>query len=166
MSDVRHCAEKLEHLLPLLLRSIFRLEESDPLGELPVAQLRMLRAVGSKPSTVGELAEDLGVSISAVSQILHRLAEIDYVQIVADDADRRQRHVRLTPLSQRLMEARRQARIENAELAISALSPEDRTALVEHLARLLGACRKQSLISNETLLMTADIERPLPVNSE
>ena len=102
MSEIRQCAERLEHLLPLLLRSIFRLEETNPLSELPVAQLRMLRAVEAHPSTVGELAEDLGVSISAVSQILHRLVELGYIHIVADEADRRQRHVRLTPLSQEL----------------------------------------------------------------
>ncbi|RKS75585.1 DNA-binding MarR family transcriptional regulator [Motilibacter peucedani] len=48
------------------------------------------------PATATQVAAELGVSQQAVSKVLKELMALGHVELVADDADRRSRPVRLT----------------------------------------------------------------------
>lgn len=73
---------------------VYRITGLDLQGRwLPL--LRVLHDRG--PQTVGEIAEAVGQTHSAVSQLADRLVEQDWVRVEADPADRRRRRLTLTP---------------------------------------------------------------------
>lgn len=66
----------------------------------------LLRVIHDRgPLTVGEIAEAVGQTHSAVSQLADRLAEQGWVTVVADPADRRRRRLAPTPRAEAQMRA-------------------------------------------------------------
>src|SRR5215472_9587622 len=90
-------AAKLECLLPKLMRRLFTLDPSHPANELPVAQLRVCVILQAGPRTVSAVSEELGISVSATTQIADRLERAGLVERVAERDDRRMKLLRLTP---------------------------------------------------------------------
>ena len=65
-------AADLTDLLPRLMRAMFTLDDSDPTMELPVAQLRVCTLLDPGPRTISDLAKELGITVSAVTQLADR----------------------------------------------------------------------------------------------
>jgi len=162
MTGIKHDAELIESLFPKIMRALFRPDECDPINQLPMAQLRLMRVLFSQPHTVGELAEELNMSLSSVSQLVHRLAEVGYAETTSDDQDKRFKNVSLTPLGRELMSNRRANRVSKAEAALGTLSDGERTEIMASLKSLLSACESQFPTDPETLVLTAEIEQILP----
>ena len=79
---------------------VYRITGLDLQGRwLPL--LRVLHDRG--PQTVGEIAEAVGQTHSAISQLADRLVEQDWVRVEADPADRRRRRLALTPRAEAQM---------------------------------------------------------------
>ena len=159
MSDVRQEAELLESLLPKLMRKLFRPIMDDSIAELPLAQLRVVRALEGHPHTMSELSDEFRMSLSSVSQLVHRLVDVGLVHVDSDSVDRRVRTVRLTTLGARLMLHRRETRIQLAETALSGLSEYERAALLSSLGRLLAECDAVVPDASESLMQTSELER-------
>ena len=53
--------------------AIFTLDDRDPTMELPVAQLRVCTLLDPGPRTISDLAKELGITVSAVTQLADRL---------------------------------------------------------------------------------------------
>jgi DNA-binding MarR family transcriptional regulator len=133
-------ARVIASLLPTVVRYLFGTEDSDPVDELPLAQLRVCGILheGSRPMSV--LSRELGVSLSALTQIADRLEDAGLVNRVAVGTDRRVRRLQLTARGKRLMQHREDARIRRVRGALECLAPEARQAVRDAVELLHNAC--------------------------
>lgn len=132
-------AERLERVMPNILRRLFALHHDNTLADMPLAQLRICSYLQDGPRSMSAIAEELGMSTSAVTQIADRMERSALVERAPDHGDRRQKHLHLTPHGARLMHTRTTRRTERARQALSRLSPDERTALLNSLEQLLEA---------------------------
>jgi DNA-binding MarR family transcriptional regulator len=112
--------------------------------ELSVAQmatLMLLDAEGSR--TVGDLATDLGRSLSATSRLVDQMVRRGLVDRREDELDRRVKRARLTDRGQELIR-RVQRRRTEAQLAVMAtLSEADRADVMRAMALLAEAAGRR-----------------------
>ncbi len=92
------------------------------------------------PRPMSALGRELGVSLSAMTQIADRLERARLVRRVAEGTDRRVRCLRLTPRGERIMRRREEARLRRVRAALARLSEEARTEVLVALQRLVRAC--------------------------
>ncbi|MBS1721547.1 MAG: MarR family transcriptional regulator [Armatimonadetes bacterium] len=137
-------AERLEELLPEAIRALFPATADDPFSDLPLGQMRVLRLVWRGVQAPTELADELGISASAIAQVLHRLSDAGLVTTVCQSEDRRRKSVQLSPTGRRLMEERKAARASQAARLLSAMSQEERSALLASLEKLVAKKRTEA----------------------
>lgn len=142
MTEDGALAAKIEALLPRLMRKLWRNDLDDPLAELPLGQLRLVRVLDQGPRTLTDLAAELQMSASAATQLVSRLEETGLVEKEVDAEDRRVRHLRLTHSGCSHMAARRKSRVEQITRALERVQPDRRDAIVEALEELVEACRE------------------------
>ncbi|HZO88327.1 MAG TPA: MarR family transcriptional regulator [Chthonomonadaceae bacterium] len=135
-------AAQLECLLPKLMRRLFTLEPDHPVTELSLAQLRVCTILQAGPRTLSAIGVELGISVSAITQIADRLERAGLVERVAGKDDRRTRLLQLTAHGAELMRSRRQARVRHAAEALEQLSPEKRETVLRALEALLEAAQQ------------------------
>jgi len=95
------------------------------------------------PSTVGDLAERIGISQPAVTRILSRLVELDLVNASRDTRDQRTRTIALTAKGE-----------ETMEIARTLLWPRLRAAVAE-------VCDPDALLAEVSAIETALAAQPL-----
>ena len=134
-------AAQLEILMPRVMRQLSRLDLQNPTTHLPVAQLRVCAILADGSLTISVLAKELGISVSAATQLADRLESADLVERVAGTGDRRVKELRLTDHGRRLMRSRRQRRVRRAIEMLAQLGPDRRAALLGALQELLHAGR-------------------------
>lgn len=139
--------EQLEALLPKLLRRMFADAGDGELSHLSLPQLRILRLLLEGPRNAGEVADLLGISPSALSQLTHRLAQAGLLQKTKDEEDARIKRLSLTPKATVLMEARRTERAQRAQTVLSKLPECDQVKLVQLLEKLTSASSPESWTS-------------------
>jgi DNA-binding MarR family transcriptional regulator len=130
-------AEAISALMPALARGLFALN-NDVAAELPLAQLRVCGVLEEGPRSMSALSRELGVSLSAMTQIADRLERSQWVRRVTEDKDRRVRCLQLTPEGEALMRQRKTARVQRILAALSRLSIKERaqvSAAFETLVR-------------------------------
>ncbi len=114
--------------------------DHDAAAELPLAQLRVCGVLYRGPRAMSALGRELGVSLSAMTQIADRLERARLVKRVAEGTDRRIRCLRLTPRGERIMRRREEARFRRILAALAQLPTGARTEVLEALERLVRAC--------------------------
>jgi DNA-binding MarR family transcriptional regulator len=132
-------AKEIECLLPKMLRRLFTLEPDHPVAELPVAQLRVCVILQGGPRTLSAIGEELGISVSATTQIADRLERAGLVERIAEPEDRRMKNLQLTPHGAALMRSRRETRVRRATQMLEQMSPEMREAALRMVHVLLEA---------------------------
>ncbi len=156
-------AAQLESLLPRLTRAMFRVESNEEWVELPVGQIRVMRMLFAAPSTPSELGASLGLSVSAITQVVNRLEAMGYVARSEDSGDRRVRHLKLTHSGQDLMEKRQSARVRQAQIALSSLPPDRQQAVIDILEELVQACNDAAEYEDDATSPIAEVEHTLPL---
>ena len=139
--DLSEQAAQLEALMRRLMRQLSRLDLQNPTTHLPQAQLRVCAILADGSLTISILAREIGISVSAATQLADRLESADLVERVAGTGDRRRKQLRLTDHGRRLMRSRRQRRVRRAGEMLAQLSPDRRVALLGALQELLHASR-------------------------
>lgn len=137
---IEYLAARVESLMPRIARRLFTIEVNHPSAELPSAQARVcsfLLMFGE--SSISDVAEELGVSTSAATQIADRLERTGMVERFSRIDDRRVKLLRLTDQGIDMMQARRERRVQRATAALERLTPHDRVQLIEGLGKLLDA---------------------------
>ena len=130
-----------EVITELLLSVIRRLlADHDAAEELPLAQLRVCAVLYHGARSMSAISRELGVSLSAVTQITDRLERAELVTRMAEDNDRRVRRLRLTDRGQEIMRLRENARIKRVSAVLEHLSPKAKQDLRNALQTLLKAC--------------------------
>jgi len=133
-------AEEIEDLLPRLMRRLFARDPDLLTEQLPLAQLRLCSILQDGPRTMTALGEELGISVSAITQLAVRLEKIGFVERVVHERDRRMRLLRLTEYGKETMRYRRDLRVRSAAERLARLSPAERDELLAALRALLDAC--------------------------
>lgn len=131
-------AEMLESLLPCAIRAISPPADQDPLGHLPLGQLRVLRALAEGPRSASEVAGELRLSLSALSQLIQRLLDAKLVEKRGHPHDRRIKILSLTSTGEILMRKRHEIRVCLAQKLLSQVSPEMRDSLLVSLEQLIA----------------------------
>ena len=137
--EIRQMATELECLLPKLMRRLFTLEPDHPVAELPLAQLRVCTILQSGPRSMSVLSDELGISMSAMTQIADRLERSGLVGRAGELDDRRIKLLLLTDVGEKLMRDRRETRIERAESALSLIEPDNRAEVIRSIRTILRA---------------------------
>jgi DNA-binding MarR family transcriptional regulator len=125
-------------ILPKLMRQMFSVD--DPLNDLPLAQLRVCGMLFEEPRSMSALSRELGVSLSAMTQLADRLERVGLVERVPEGSDRRVRMLCLTQQGQRIIQNHRAGRIGCVAAVFRHLSPASRTEILAALETLLRAC--------------------------
>lgn len=137
-------ALQLESLLPVLHRKLFTLVPDHPSAEIPMAQLRTCSILQFGPRTMTSLSEELGISLSAMTQIADRMERANLVERVMMREDRRQRLLQLSERGSEMMRTRKQIRIQQAAVALALITDSERAEILELLHVLLGAAASLS----------------------
>lgn len=135
--DPQRQAEILEELLPEAIRALFPGGENEPLAELPISQMRVVRLLWRSPCTSTEIAEALSISPPAVAQLLAKLEASELINKVSVEHDRRSKTVELSENGKCLMQARRSLRTQKAALILESIDAHDRAAVVGALRKLV-----------------------------
>jgi DNA-binding MarR family transcriptional regulator len=158
MNEATHeLAERLEELLPKVMRALSRTGKSDPLAGQSVAQIRMLRLLFADQRRPSSVSEELGLSLSAVTQMANRLEAAGLVKRVGDRDDRRFRYLQMTKRGRQLMQRRRDQRVLRAAELLQKLPCARQRAVLEALGDLAGACECPSAGEPESKLLVADL---------
>ncbi|HEY2761147.1 MAG TPA: MarR family winged helix-turn-helix transcriptional regulator [Pirellulales bacterium] len=112
----------------------------DSAADLPLRQLRVCMLLHESPRTMSWLSRELGVSLSAMTQIADRLERARLVKRHFEGGDRRVRSLQLTPRGLKIMRSREAARIDRAKRAIEQLPPDTRSNVLVTLETLRQAC--------------------------
>lgn len=134
-------AAQLECLLPRLMRRLFTLDPNHPAMDLSLAQLRVCTLLQAGPRAMSAISEELGISVSAITQIADRLERAGLVERVTGQDDRRMKKLQLTPHGAEIMRSRREQRIRGAADALAQLPPDAREAVLAALEALVEASR-------------------------
>jgi DNA-binding MarR family transcriptional regulator len=125
--------------MPALMRKLF-VFEGDPTAEFPLSQLRVCSILLAGPRKMSDLSRELGVSLSAMTQIADRLERARLVARVAAGDDRRIKHLCLTEHGKRVLGQRENVRVRRVVAVLERLSPEARGDVLTGLEALLDAC--------------------------
>jgi DNA-binding MarR family transcriptional regulator len=142
-TTVAEQAGAMATLLPSVMRQLFTFQ-GDLAAELPLAQLRVCGMLNDGPRAMSVLSRELGVSLSAMTQIADRLERSGLIKRVAEPGDRRIKCLQLTRRGTAMIEKREAARIERLTAVLQHLSPQARQELLESLEALRGACAAEA----------------------
>jgi DNA-binding MarR family transcriptional regulator len=142
--DPRHTtvleqARAIVDLLPAIMRQLFA-GSDDPTEELPLAQLRVCNILQHGPRSMSVLSREIGVTLSALTQIADRLERAGLVNRLAEENDRRIRCLQLTDRGKQIMRLQADFRARRVSEALKRIPPEDRESVLASLELLLGAC--------------------------
>ncbi len=131
---------QLSSLLVALARGMFG--GDDHIAELPLRQLRVCSILYGGVKTMSELSRQLGVSLSAMTQIADRLERSHLVKRSFEGTDRRVRCLQLTARGQRIMRLREDARTHRVSQVLRRLSAGEQASVIGALEILLRACEE------------------------
>ncbi len=135
-------AESLEVLLPRLMRQVFTIDPEHPTAEMPLAQLRLCSTLMHSTHSLSGIAEELGVSVSAATQIADRLEKTGLVERISCTEDRRVKRLQLTPQGAEVMESRRQTRVQHVRLLLEHLREPRRNEVIAAIEEMLEAAQR------------------------
>ncbi len=130
---------KLEALLPQALLALFPSSGPDPLADVPVGQLRLLRLLMRSPLTGKELAHRLELSCSALTQMANRMERAGLIVREEDASDGRVRWIRLSEKAEEMLRRRIAWRSASAAHRLQAMEPARIEALIELLESLISS---------------------------
>jgi DNA-binding MarR family transcriptional regulator len=130
-------ARELTSLFVSLTRQL--LVVNDFVAEMPLRQLRVCMLLYDGPRSMSVLSRELGVSLSAMTQIADRLERARLVKRSFEGNDRRVRCLQLTPSGQKIMQLREEARIQRAQSVVERMSQPAREQVIESMRTLLLA---------------------------
>ena len=131
-------AKSVAALIPRLARGMSP-SHNDPAEELPLAQLRVCGILADGPRPMSTLSRELGVSLSALTQIADRLERVRLVKRIAEGSDRRVRCLQLTSRGEKMMRQRGEARDQRVMAVLRNLSPSQREMVQSSLELLVAA---------------------------
>jgi DNA-binding MarR family transcriptional regulator len=138
-SEIQEQAQAMSSLMLALMR-VLAVPDDNLAARLPLAQLRVCAILSGGSRPMSSLGRELGVSLSAMTQIADRLERARLVRRVPDPADRRVKCLELTSRGEKTMRCRREARAERVRELLRQLSAEERAGALATFETLVDAC--------------------------
>ena len=113
-------------------------------ARITVTQLSVLRELRSGPQGAGKLGVAVGVSPASLTRLVDRLETRGLVSRHRGADDRRCVEVRLEPAGERLLGQLKVLRGSDLQLAVEAMSLDERRRLTRSLRRLVDLTRAQA----------------------
>jgi DNA-binding MarR family transcriptional regulator len=142
-------AQEIVSVLPRLLRQLFTIYTGDPALELPGAQMRVCTILRDGPFSMTAISRELGITLSAMTQIADRLERSGMVERVAGSCDRRCKSLKLTEHGTEVMGRRSEWRRQRVLRALEHLSPDQRESIIGSLNTLLKAAQQAAETSTD-----------------
>jgi DNA-binding MarR family transcriptional regulator len=133
-------ARELRAALVALGPRLFNVE--DFTLELPLRQLRACWALYTQSRTMSELGREIGVSLSAMTQVADRLERAGLVERSVRENDRRIRLLQLTAKGRRLMREHDEVQLGRIVECLDRLRDEQVGTILESLHKLLQAAKQ------------------------
>jgi DNA-binding MarR family transcriptional regulator len=114
----------------------------DGTGLSPSQVGTMMRLYHCGETGISEIAENLGITVAAASQLVDRLVQQGYLERSEASKDRRFKQVTLTSAGRELVRSGIEARLKWMEQLTEKFSPEDQRTLSEALLLLTEAARR------------------------
>jgi DNA-binding MarR family transcriptional regulator len=154
--DDEQLVDEAVKLLPEIVKGAHAAKACLPaLAGLSLAQAKATSHLyHSGPTPVGELANAIGLSMPAASELVDRLVEEGYAEREINPADRRQVLVSLTPRAIEVAHEMNQLRRTQMRSAIARLEPDERPVFVRSLQALASALQEPPSVDG--VAMTAE----------
>lgn len=139
----REQAELIGTLLRALLRELGA-GVMDPVAELPLAQLRVCSLLCAGPRPMSALSRELGVSLSAITQLADRLERAGLAARILRGNDRRVRRLQLTERGEQLIRLHDEVRMQRIAAALERLPlrvRKDAASVLRALTRAVADAR-------------------------
>jgi DNA-binding MarR family transcriptional regulator len=107
--------------------------------DLPIRQLRICLALYHHSGSMSEISREVGVSLSAMTQVADRLERAGLVERVFQGPDRRVRHLQLTDRGQQLMRHHEEAQLHRMAGLLERLSKKQVSDTLQALHVLVEA---------------------------
>lgn len=146
-------AERLDNLMRKLLRAMSS-GDGDPLNDLPIAQLKVVRVLATGEKSAGDVGHELGLSPSALSQLVQRLACTGLIVKEEDSSDRRVKRLSLSKSGMQKVRERDKLRHAKATKLLQGLTDEEQDKLLELMEKLVT-------VKTPTNIQAAGDEAPL-----
>lgn len=125
--------ESLMEVLPKAMRQIRLSNRSHRGNELSLPQFRVLAHVWRRPKMNKELADDIGLSVAAMSRLVGGLSTRGLVKRVINDEDRREAYIEITREGLTLFKGIRARTSKRVEKRLKSLNDRDKEALARGL---------------------------------
>lgn len=140
-------AANVAQLLPRLMRQL-NAGLHDPVVQLPLAQLRVLRVLRGGAMPMSAVGRELHASLSAMTQLADRLELARLVTRVPRGDDRRVRCLQLTERGERMMALHDEARVKIIAKVLGSLTPTERRQVTSALETFVEAAAASNDLSN------------------
>lgn len=127
-------ARQLDASLLAFAREV--MTHDDAASEMPLRQFRVCMELVGGARSMSALSRELGVSLSAMTQIANRLERGGLVTRGFEDTDRRVRQLTLTPRARRMLRVRQESRISRIATVLERMSPVARAEALSALEAL------------------------------
>jgi DNA-binding MarR family transcriptional regulator len=141
---LREEAESIAKLFHGFLRTLNALNSNGDTAvrELPLAQLRLCNALLNGPRPMSCISRELGISLSAITQIADRLERVRLVRRMPQGEDRRVRCLQLTEQGEAMMRSHQEERISHMARVLECLNPQERQTVASTFELLLRAAQE------------------------
>lgn len=131
--------ERLTAAISRILRGLNKLQSEEIETALTVPQARVCGLLREGPQPMTVISHELGISLSAVTQIADRLQREGLVSRSCGEDDRRVRLLQLTEAGLQRVQQRYERRLERALVVLRALQEDQREASLTALETLAAA---------------------------
>jgi DNA-binding MarR family transcriptional regulator len=135
-------AEQLSGAVSHLIRALNTLSSEEVETALTIPQARVCGLLRGGPQPMTALSRELGISLSAVTQIADRLENAGLVSRAFNEDDRRVRLLQLTDAGQERMQTRHARRLQRARAIVEQMDPSARDAALSALSQLAEAAAR------------------------
>jgi DNA-binding MarR family transcriptional regulator len=125
------------------------LSVDDSTLDLPLRQLRVCLTLCGGRESMSELSRELGVSLSAMTQVANRLERQGLVERVFDGSDRRVRFLQLTEQGEALMRSHEEAQLRRMERCLRQMGQEEAEQVLRALGALVDSCASLNMPAEE-----------------
>ena len=136
-SSAEACAALISETVPLINRTIRAQMRSHRDADLSVPQFRALAFLGRNPgASLSDVAAHVGLTLPSISKMIDRLVAQNLVERRSAADDRRRIALQLTTLGTSTLQKSRGATQAHLAERLAALSPDERTAIVQAMHSL------------------------------
>ena len=148
-NDLEKQGARLAEAISRILRTLNILQSEEVETALTVPQGRVCGLLREGPLPMTAISQELGISLSAVTQIADRLQRDGLVVRSCGRRDRRVRLLQLTEAGLQRVRQRHERRLRRAQAILASIPPEQREAALAALETLVAAMPTAATVDDD-----------------